>query len=139
MAASVTAAEKARLSNLHPFHPGQSGNPGGRSKRIPELFEQMAADLGELTGIERAVLWQAARLMARSERSKDANDAVRLANAAARLLASLSRTKGQRGRPGYSAMLSADADRQQREDAERNEQRRAAFEQRQREQRETAS
>ena len=95
----------------------------------------MAAELGELTGIEHAVLWQAAKLMARSERATKANDAVRLANASVRLLATLSKKNSKPGRPGFGAMLSADADRQQQQDAERNQQRRAAFER----QRETAS
>jgi hypothetical protein len=56
-----------------------------------------------------------------------------------RLLRSLSQKNRKPGRPGFGALLSADADRQQQQDAERNEQRRAAFAQRQREQREMAS
>ena len=44
--------------------------------------------------------------MARSERSKDANEAVRLANAAARLLASVSQKKHRKpGRPPLREQL----------------------------------
>jgi hypothetical protein len=81
----------------HAWPPGISPNPGGKSKRIPELFAQMSIGLGDLTGIERTLLWQAARLMAKSERAPKANDQVRLANAAARLLASLRRDKRKQG------------------------------------------
>jgi hypothetical protein len=59
----------------------------------------MAPDFGELTAVDAAVLLQACRLMARSERASDANDQVRLANASARLLASLSKKKRKPGRP----------------------------------------
>jgi hypothetical protein len=105
------AAPRSGTANLKPPWPrGVSGNPSGRSKRIPELFETMAADLGELTGIERALLWQAAKLMARSERAADANDSVRLANASARLLASLRNTRRKRaGRPPMRERLAEPA------------------------------
>jgi hypothetical protein len=98
---SPVVAPRGGAANLRPpWPPGVSGNPRGRAKRELELFEAIAADLGELTGIERALILQAARLMARSERTADANDSVRLANAAARLLASLRNTKHKRsGRP----------------------------------------
>jgi hypothetical protein len=88
-------------ANLRPFafKPGQSPNPGGKSKRIPELFAQMSIGLSDLTGIESALLWQAARLMAKSERAPKANDQVRLANASARLLASLRKNRTKPGRP----------------------------------------
>jgi hypothetical protein len=132
---ATPSGRAASLRNLRPpWQPGQSGNVLGPLKHVFELFAAMTADLGELTGIEHALLWQAAKLMAKSERAKEANDAVRLANASARMLASVSRAKkGKPGRPGFGALLSADADQQQQQDAERNEQRRAAFAQRQHE------
>ena len=107
---SPTAAPSGRAASLRnlrpPWQPGQSGNPLGRFKHVYELFGAMIADLGDLTGIDQALLWQAAKLMARSERSKDANEAVRLANAAARLLASVSQKKNRkRGRPPLREQL----------------------------------
>jgi hypothetical protein len=48
--------------------------------------------------------------MARSERAADANDAVRLANASARLLASLRNTKRKPGRPPLREQLAAEAE-----------------------------
>ncbi|HKD93048.1 MAG TPA: hypothetical protein VKB56_14140 [Terriglobales bacterium] len=99
-----TAAPSGRAASLRnlrpPWQRGQSGNPLGPFRHIFELFDAMTADLGDLTGIEHALLWQAAKLMAKSERSPNANDAVRLANAATRMLASV-QTKRRRkpGRP----------------------------------------
>ena len=98
----ATASGRAvSLRNLRPpWQRGVSGNPLGPFKHVFELFDAMTADLGDLTGIEHALLWQAAKLMAKSERAADANDAVRLANASARLLASVRNTKRKRpGRP----------------------------------------
>ena len=73
------------------WKPGESGNPTGSrvSKRVVELFTNMSADFVELTAVEGALLQQAARLMARSERTQTAEDAVRLANAATRILGKL--------------------------------------------------
>jgi hypothetical protein len=85
----------------NPWPKGTSGNPSGStvSKRVVALFEAMAADLGgegALSAIDRAMLLQSCRLLIRSERTKDAEDAVRLSNAAARLLSTLRNTKRQR-------------------------------------------
>jgi hypothetical protein len=68
------------------------------SKRFSALFADLARDLGgedALSAIDRALLSQAVGLMVRAERVKDTDDAVRLANASARLLTSL-RKKAQR-------------------------------------------
>ena len=107
---SPTAAPSGRVASLRnlrpPWQPGQSGNPLGRFKHVFELFDAMTADLGDLTGIDQALLWQAAKLMARSERSKDANEAVRLANASARLLSAVRNKKRKRaGRPPLREQL----------------------------------
>jgi hypothetical protein len=88
-----------------PFPPGVSGNPSGVAKqrpnereRIAELFSIIAADYGELTGIER-VVQQAARLLARAEKAADADIAVRASNAASRMLATLKRKRHRPGAP----------------------------------------
>jgi hypothetical protein len=60
----------------------------------------LAGDFGELSAVESALLLQACRLMARSEKAANPNDAVRLANASARLLATLRKPKSK---PGTSA------------------------------------
>jgi hypothetical protein len=93
-----------------PWPKGVSGNPRGRTlgKRYLTLFADLARDLGgeaALTGIERALLGQAVGLMLRAERVKDTDDAVRLANASARLLANLRNTKRERqATPARSAL-----------------------------------
>ncbi len=72
-----------------------SGNPAGRrlrGKRFTELFDGMAADFGgvdALTPVQSVMLSQACRLLMRAEREKNAEDAVRLSNAAVRMLGSL--------------------------------------------------
>jgi hypothetical protein len=85
-----------------PWPKGVSGNPSGsqQSKRALALFDEMAADFGgvdALTAIDKTMLAQASRLLVRSERAKNADIAVRLSNASARLLAGLRKTKHQRG------------------------------------------
>lgn len=40
-------ARKATISNLQPFKKGQSGNPNGRPKKLPELDKLLADVLGE--------------------------------------------------------------------------------------------
>lgn len=99
-AAAEQKNEQRRKPNGRPWPPGVSGNPSGRKlgKRYLALFADLVRDLGGedvLTGIDRALLGQAVGLMVRAERVKETDDAVRLANASARLLASL-RTKHQR-------------------------------------------
>jgi hypothetical protein len=47
-----------RLRNLKPFKPGQSGNPGGRPKRLPitEIYERILNDPRNCQRIETAIL-----------------------------------------------------------------------------------
>ena len=75
------------------FQPGQSGNPAGarsRQDRVAAKFAVLARDFPEpRTGVEDSLLGQAARLLDRAERAVDGDIAVRCANAAARILASL--------------------------------------------------
>ena len=40
-------ARKATIANLQPFKKGQSGNPNGRPKKLPELDKLLADVLGE--------------------------------------------------------------------------------------------
>jgi hypothetical protein len=77
-----------------PWRPGQSGNPSGSrvNTRAIVLFADMAADFGgvdALSGVDRAMLMQACRLMARGARAKSADDAVRLTSEARRILMGL--------------------------------------------------
>ena len=40
-------ARKATIANLQPFKKGQSGNPNGRPKKLPEIDKLLADVLGE--------------------------------------------------------------------------------------------
>jgi hypothetical protein len=80
------------------WRPGVSGNPSGsiKSKRYLQLHAEIVADLGgdnALTGIDRVIIGQAVTLLIRAEKVPDTNIAVRAANTATRLLASLRNTK----------------------------------------------
>jgi hypothetical protein len=87
--------QKPRRVYGRPFVPGVSGNPLGRARRTPrfaELYDGIAADYGgpaALTTLQRTVLAQGVRLMIRAERAQNADMAVRLTHAAARMLAAL--------------------------------------------------
>ena len=86
-----------QTSGLIPYIKGQSGNPSGRYvtravRRAGELYETFLIDLGgaeTLIGDGQAFLAQACRLMAQAETNRNAEDAVRLSNAAARMLGKL--------------------------------------------------
>jgi hypothetical protein len=56
----------------------------------------LSAEFGEIDAVERAMLEQACRLMMKGERVKDADQAVRLANASTRLLMALRKARGKR-------------------------------------------
>jgi hypothetical protein len=77
-----------------PWPKGVSGNPSGSrvNTRAVVLFAEMAVDFGgvdALSGVDRAMLMQACRLMARGARAKSADDAVRLTSEARRILMAL--------------------------------------------------
>lgn len=77
-----------------PWVPGQSGNPSGSrvSSRAIALYSEMAADFGELSAGNRALLMQAAKLFIRSEREKDGDIALRMSGEARRHLESVKRS-----------------------------------------------
>jgi hypothetical protein len=81
------------------FKPGQSGNPLGRAASTKAKFDakmaELAADYGgvsALTVSERTLLEQAAGLLLR--KPSTAEDAVRIANAVARLIRVVQRGRG---------------------------------------------
>jgi hypothetical protein len=104
----VAAPQGDGLSHLRPWRKGESGNPHGRAVRAIKLFELMAPDFGELSAVESAVLLQACRLMARGERAANPNNAVRLSNAAVRLLTTLRRKRSRPDRPPLRERLAAE-------------------------------
>jgi hypothetical protein len=73
-----------------PWPKGVSGNPSGSkvSKRVTTLFEALADEFGgaDLSATDRALLIQACRLLVRSERVKDTDQAVKCVNAARRIM-----------------------------------------------------
>jgi hypothetical protein len=77
--------QRKRKPGGRPWPKGVSGNPSGSkvSKRVTVLFEALADELGgaDLSATDRALLMQACRLLVRSERVKEAEDAVKCANA----------------------------------------------------------
>jgi hypothetical protein len=48
----------ARLANLRPWQPGQSGNPGGRPKKKPvtDLYEEMLQDPEFVDSVRAAIV-----------------------------------------------------------------------------------
>jgi hypothetical protein len=96
-AAVATAEAERTTARVMPigrrFQPGQCANPGGRpnnGKRFRELRAKLESDFGsDLSPIENVLLDQACGLLIRAERVKDAADAVKCANASARLLATI--------------------------------------------------
>jgi hypothetical protein len=114
--AAAATGQQANQPKLRgrPFSPGVSGDPtGGRAtkalikQRIAELVEEWSADFeGRLTGIERSLLEQAARLLIRAERTHNPDIAVRASSVAQRMLASVRNKKRKRaGRPPLREQL----------------------------------
>lgn len=96
---SKTAAEPRQHNKVRgrPFPKGVSGNPGGRlsvNERHRERFTELEAELGgDLTAHERVLLDQAVGLSLR--KAQDHADAVKLANASARILSTLYAKRAQ--------------------------------------------
>jgi hypothetical protein len=110
--------QRKRKPGGRPWPKGMSGNPSGSkvSKRVTTLFEALADEFGgaDLSAADRALLMQACRLLVRSERVKEAEDAVKCANAARRILAGLRREQAD---AGYWSPLRAKLARSQQTDA----------------------
>ncbi len=100
MVADEQSAAQPRKVSGRPFPPGVSGNPSGMrvSKHALQLFTEIADEYGgeqALSAIDRALLLQAARLLVRAQRLKDADAAIRMTGEARRLLESLRRNAGK--------------------------------------------
>jgi len=91
---ATTSGQQQRVVGK-PWPKGVSGNPeGGRVKgpRYTELYTGIADDYGGeacLTTLQRAVLGQGVRLLIKAEKTRNVDLAVRLSNAAARMLAGM--------------------------------------------------
>jgi hypothetical protein len=117
---------RSRVTNGKRLLAGCDGR-SRNARRYRDLLADMACDLGgaaNLSTAELAILRQAAGLVLRSEqiqadvvngRPVDADEAVRLANASARLLAALRSKQGQRNKPATMSLrdrLAAEAQAQ---------------------------
>jgi hypothetical protein len=95
-----------------PWPKGVSGNPSGSraNKRAVALFAEMANDFGgpsALSAIDRAMLDQAATLLARSRRVKDPDVALRMGGEARRLLECLRRHAATKAAAKNSSAMDA--------------------------------
>jgi hypothetical protein len=82
--------------NRQGFQPGVSGNPTGFNpgKHVLALYREMATEFGgeaALSPVDRILLMQAARLLSRSRRLKDQDQAIRMSSEARRTLEGLRR------------------------------------------------
>jgi hypothetical protein len=114
---------KRRRAGGRPWPKGTSGNPSGSrvNVRAVALFNELAADFGgvaALSALDRVLLSQACRLMARAARARDADAAVRLSSEARRALLSLRKRV-----PGRSAPTETFADIAERAQAEASQRR----------------
>lgn len=109
--------EQRRKPRGKPWPAGVSGNPSGAaglSMRAAELFDRLAGDFGgaaalSASAIDSEMLRQAARLMARAARTRDADAAVRLTSEARRLVETLRRRKREPAVIPLRARLAAEA------------------------------
>ena len=91
----MAVTEKRSGLSGRPFPPGTSGNPLGArviNERAAELYAIMRGDFGPLVPTDEILLRQAARLLARGERLKNADASIRMSSEARRIIASLRRT-----------------------------------------------
>ena len=86
--------EQSTAINRQGFQPGTSGNPRGASVisvRTDELFASMAADFTSLSATDEIMLRANCRLLARAEKTRDVDAAVRLNSEARRGIDALRR------------------------------------------------
>jgi len=91
------SSEPPRRRGLgRPFKPGQSGYPGGGRRAFRKIVDELTAELGggPLLPSQRLMVEQVADLKLRS-RKAPATEAVRIANATAKLLALLKADQGE--------------------------------------------
>jgi hypothetical protein len=102
------------------WKPGESGNPSGDKtpKRFTQLYEQMAAEFPDLSPTDQVMLGQAARLIARSEKTAKPSDAIRLSSESRRILQDIRRS-AKAATPDPMAELNAitDAIKAERDEA----------------------
>lgn len=88
-------AEGSTSAGPHRWRSGESGNPLGSrllNARADAIFTEVRGDfVDDLSAVDTVLLRQACRLLARGERLRDPDAAVRLSSEARRILASLRR------------------------------------------------
>lgn len=87
------AASEQRVRG-RPWPKGVSGNPSGSRTNVSAgaLFVELSTDMGgadAMSAVDRVLLMQACKLLARAARARDADGAVRLTSEARRVIASL--------------------------------------------------
>ena len=100
-----SAGAPQRKHGGRPFPPGVSGNPrggGAVSARTEELFVTMVVDFDSLSATDEILLRAACRLLARAEKTKDVDAAVRLNSEARRGIDSLRRRHAPKHSTGSS-------------------------------------
>jgi hypothetical protein len=107
LAAVSRQGDVQRRHGGRPWPKGTSGNPSGSrvNTRAKVLFDELATDFGGVNGlsaVDRTLLLQACRLMARAARAKDADVVVRLTSEARRILASLQKRAAPQSSRGPS-------------------------------------
>jgi hypothetical protein len=95
MSDSQASARDEQVKDREPngrFPPGVSGNPAGGavlSGRAERLYAEISAEMGSLTALQRAMLAQATKMLARAQSTRNPKAAVPLFNAGMRALATI--------------------------------------------------
>jgi hypothetical protein len=109
--ATVAQRRGFQPGNRQGFQPGVSGNPqGGRviNIRADELFAEMAVDFGPLSATDTILLRADCRLLARAEKTKDDDAAIRLKSEARRGIDALRRRHASKRNGMLADLLQAD-------------------------------
>jgi hypothetical protein len=95
----------------HRWPPGTCGNPLGSkllNARADALFGEIRGDFADdLSAVDTVLLRQACRLLARGERLRDPDAAVRLSSEARRILAALKRKRAEQTGPSLAEYLAS--------------------------------